>query len=261
MGSQEKTILKTKISKQSETRSAFSCLWGVSVKIKNRKMSQQGDVNSARKNDVRLGDVVLIPGHRLGIVRYIGPVHFGEEGETYFGVELKGHTEEDHGCNGTVDGNRYFQCKHEKSGVFVKKISRIITPEEILKKLAELNEKLLLCTCQSAEKPITTAAAATVATTATATVAAATTTTIITAPAAAVVTATEQNKNVTTIADQNKNESPQTANTDTPDVNLNNSHSIGKNVITKRLSINTNFNNNVNDSANEDSDSDDETDV
>ncbi|ETO26513.1 Noc1p protein [Reticulomyxa filosa] len=105
--------------------------------------------------DIRVGDVVIITGHRLGIVRYVGTVHFGEKNEQYLGVELKGHRDEQYGCDGTVDGKEYFKSKHEKSGVFVKSVSRVVPPEEILKKLAELNEQLLLCTCGSGYNQIT----------------------------------------------------------------------------------------------------------
>mmetsp|Transcript_70180 Transcript_70180/g.86119 ORF Transcript_70180/g.86119 Transcript_70180/m.86119 type:complete len:131 (-) Transcript_70180:49-441(-) len=93
---------------------------------------------------LRLGDVILIEGHRLCIVRYIGKVLF-DKNNIYIGVELKGHRDKIHGCNGTINGKSYFKTKHEYGGLFLKKIVRKIMPEELLMKVAELNEQLLLC--------------------------------------------------------------------------------------------------------------------
>eukprot|EP01084_Bolivina_argentea_P111747 199324_1 len=97
------------------------------------------------KRKLQIGDVVLVSQHRLAVVRYIGLVDF-EEG-VWIGVELKGHRDEKFGCDGSADGRRYFQTKHEKAGLFVRNVVRQITSEELLQKVAELNEKLLLCTC------------------------------------------------------------------------------------------------------------------
>eukprot|EP01083_Nonionella_stella_P032740 89594_1 len=102
-------------------------------------MAEQG------QEKCKVGDVVLVSGHRLAVVRFIGLVDFAE-GE-WIGVELKGHRDEKYGCNGSYDNRRYFKTKHEKAGLFVKNVVRIIAAEELLQKVAELNEKLLLCTC------------------------------------------------------------------------------------------------------------------
>ena len=117
-------------------------------------MAQQVENGSNRIQDssgyeIRVGDVVLVSGHRLAIIRFIGNVEFANG--VWFGVELKGHRDLDYGCDGTKNGKRYFVTKHNKAGLFVQKIIRVIPPEELLHKVAELNEKLLLCTCGANE--------------------------------------------------------------------------------------------------------------
>ena len=99
----------------------------------------------SNNNTVNVGDVCLVSGHRLAVVRFKGLVEFAE-GE-WIGVELKGHRDEQHGCDGSLNNRRYFKTKHEKAGLFVRNIVRHIPSEELLQKVAELNEKLLLCTC------------------------------------------------------------------------------------------------------------------
>merc|ERR1712154_447925 len=84
-------------------------------------------------------------GHRLAVVRFIGDVNFAQG--QWIGVEPKGHRDEKRGCDGSHNGRTYFTTKHAKSGLFVKNVVRIISSEELLQKVAELNEKLLLCTC------------------------------------------------------------------------------------------------------------------
>eukprot|EP01084_Bolivina_argentea_P197697 338736_1 len=102
---------------------------------------------AAQKQSIKysIGDVVLVSGHRLAVVRFVGNVDFTNG--VLVGVELKGHRDEKFGCDGTVDGRKYFKTKHDKAGLFVKNPVRKITAEELLQKVAELNEKLLLCTC------------------------------------------------------------------------------------------------------------------
>lgn len=96
---------------------------------------------------LNVGDVVLVSGHRLAVVRFIGYTDFAE-GE-WIGVELKGHRDEQYGCDGSSGNKRYFQTKHNKAGLFVQAVIRRISSEELLQKVAELNEKLLLCTCNA----------------------------------------------------------------------------------------------------------------
>eukprot|EP00485_Elphidium_margaritaceum_P020641 CAMPEP_0202712982 /NCGR_PEP_ID=MMETSP1385-20130828/47821_1 /ASSEMBLY_ACC=CAM_ASM_000861 /TAXON_ID=933848 /ORGANISM="Elphidium margaritaceum" /LENGTH=126 /DNA_ID=CAMNT_0049373187 /DNA_START=30 /DNA_END=410 /DNA_ORIENTATION=+ len=103
----------------------------------------------SESKQVRPGDVVLVSNHRLAVVRYIGPVNFAQG--NWIGVELKGHRDEKYGCDGSFGDKRYFQTKHEKAGLFVRNVIRSISAEELLQKVAELNEKLLLCTCGVAD--------------------------------------------------------------------------------------------------------------
>lgn len=98
-------------------------------------------------SQLNIGDVVLVSGHRLGIVRFIGEIELDSKLEEYAGIELKGHRDEKYGTNGFVNGQQYFRVKHQKSGIFVKSVARVIPSEELLLKVAELNEKLLVCTC------------------------------------------------------------------------------------------------------------------
>lgn len=109
-------------------------------------MAQQEE----KDRNLNVGDVVLVSGHRLAVVRFIGYVDFAE-GE-WIGVELKGHRDEKNGCDGSSPNRRYFKTKHEKAGLFVKAVVRRITSEELLQKVAELNEKLLLCTCNAGDQ-------------------------------------------------------------------------------------------------------------
>lgn len=104
---------------------------------------------SHRMSNVVIGDVVLVEGHKLAIVRYIGELD-NEVGK-WIGVELKGHRDEQNGTDGSRDGTSYFKTKHDKAGLFVRRVIRKIPPEELLQKVAELNEKLLLCTCGSGD--------------------------------------------------------------------------------------------------------------
>ena len=105
----------------------------------------ESEMSLNRNVNVNEGDVVLVAGHKLAIVRYKGQVDFASG--TWIGVELKGHRDEAQGHDGSVHGTSYFKTKHDKAGLFVQKVIRRIPPEELLQKVAELNEKLLLCTC------------------------------------------------------------------------------------------------------------------
>merc|ERR1719219_3358954 len=94
-------------------------------------------------DDCRIGDVVLVQSG-LGIVRFIGDVEFAVG--RHLGIELKGKRVS-HGSDGMVEGKRYFTCDMG-SAVFVKDVKRLIKPEELLEKVAELNDAYLLCTCK-----------------------------------------------------------------------------------------------------------------
>jgi len=70
----------------------------------------------AQKNteEVVLGDYVELSGHRMGMVKYIGPIS-GKKG-IFYGVELwKG----DGKHNGSYKGKQYFLCINAGMGVFV----------------------------------------------------------------------------------------------------------------------------------------------
>ena len=91
---------------------------------------------------LNVGDVVLVSGHRLAVVRFIGYTDFAQG--SWIGVELKGHRDEKYGCDGSHGNRTYFKTKHQKAGLFVRNVVRRISPEELLEKVAELNDKLLL---------------------------------------------------------------------------------------------------------------------
>lgn len=66
------------------------------------------------KEEVVLGDYVELSGHRMGMVKYIGPIN-GKKG-IFYGVELwKG----DGKHNGSYKGKQYFLCVNAGMGVFV----------------------------------------------------------------------------------------------------------------------------------------------
>ena len=75
-------------------------------------------MSQEKQEKMNVGDVVLVSGHRLAVVRYIGLVAFSKG--QWIGVELKGHRDEKYGCDGSYGDQRYFNTKHEKAGSFVK---------------------------------------------------------------------------------------------------------------------------------------------
>jgi len=91
---------------------------------------------------LRLGDV-LICKQGLGIIRYIGVLHEAANSkEEVIGVELKDSSKAlpkgKH--DGTFMGRRYFEAK-KSQGLFItlEDINKFLTPEDLLKTLAELN--------------------------------------------------------------------------------------------------------------------------
>ena len=97
---------------------------------------------SSSKRTAQIGDIVLLQ-QGIGVIRYRGEVDF-DEGEEYFGVELKG-PQITGGHNGTYNGKKYFVTRGgDGRGIFIRKpqILRIISSEEILEKLAEIYDIL-----------------------------------------------------------------------------------------------------------------------
>ncbi|KAK9461810.1 uncharacterized protein V1516DRAFT_673037 [Lipomyces oligophaga] len=67
--------------------------------------------------DIVVGDLVYVPGGARGVVLYIGSVH-GKLGD-FAGVDLLGEDASKGKNDGTVNGVRYFNPSHERSGIFV----------------------------------------------------------------------------------------------------------------------------------------------
>eukprot|EP01083_Nonionella_stella_P096203 270365_1 len=72
---------------------------------------------STQQRSIKVGDEVLLPAHREGIVRYVGNVHFGAG--TWFGIELLNGAIGLH--DGKVDNKRYFRTMGYRAnrGIFV----------------------------------------------------------------------------------------------------------------------------------------------
>jgi len=91
---------------------------------------------------LRLGDV-LICNQGLGIIRYIGVLlEAANPNEEVIGIELKDSSKaRPKGKNdGSFMGRRYFEAK-QSQGLFItlEDINKFLTPEDLLKTLAELN--------------------------------------------------------------------------------------------------------------------------
>jgi len=86
--------------------------------------------------DLFVDDIVLIS-RGVGVVRYVGRLHFKTRSDYWVGVELKGNPGKN---NGSVRGKRYFTCK-EGQGIFVTQVMKRISPEELLKQLAIQRQK------------------------------------------------------------------------------------------------------------------------
>jgi len=93
---------------------------------------------SKKKAAVNLGDVILLgKGSNIGVVKYIGPLK-GQD-DDYLGIQLH---EGSGDCNGSFRGISYFKCENNK-GTFItpKEVKKIITPEELLRKVMVINKK------------------------------------------------------------------------------------------------------------------------
>ncbi|ETO26395.1 restin-like protein [Reticulomyxa filosa] len=82
----------------------------------------------------RVGDAVLLENARVGIVRYVGPLH--TDSSVNFGIEVKGDALRG-GHDGTVDNRKYFQSE-AGHGMLTREIERVIPAEELLEKVAYL---------------------------------------------------------------------------------------------------------------------------
>jgi len=96
-------------------------------------------MNREYKYSVRPGDVVLLEGGGIGVVKYYGPVHFSHE--NMIGVEIHSYQNSTWKvvCDGSVDGRRYFDCK-PGMGVFVSGIKKIVNAASLLEKLIDVYE-------------------------------------------------------------------------------------------------------------------------
>ena len=92
-----------------------------------------------------MGQVVLVKGEKIiGVVSYIGRVHWDIESKKYVGLTLSDPVANGH--NGSERGNKYFQCE-DKHGLIIpyNHISRIIAPPELLQKVTTLNNAFKQC--------------------------------------------------------------------------------------------------------------------
>jgi len=85
------------------------------------------------------GSVILTTKNVIGVVEYVGEVSDGKQSIVAVGLRVmdkKGN------CDGTIKGNRYFQCE-DKEGVFVppKDIRKKIAPRKLLEQLSQLQRK------------------------------------------------------------------------------------------------------------------------
>eukprot|EP01084_Bolivina_argentea_P224105 379029_1 len=92
---------------------------------------------------LKLHDAVLL-GKAIGVVLYVGPVHWLEDKtKIYAGLELS--TKIPNGHDGTYDNHTYFICKPEQGIILpINTIIRIIKPIELLHKLTELKQTLIM---------------------------------------------------------------------------------------------------------------------
>jgi hypothetical protein len=91
----------------------------------------------------KVGDIVLVK-QGIGVVRFVGRVEeFDDDEESELediGIEIKGNAVIG-GSDGTWNNKKYFTCRPNR-GIFVKKIIRIVSSEELLHKVGELYDIL-----------------------------------------------------------------------------------------------------------------------
>jgi len=82
------------------------------------------------------GDVLLMQGGDIVILRHVGPVHFQPQEKEYLGCELSDPIGD---CNGTKNGHEYFRCP-DNCGMFFPKESmkKKIPAEFLLQKLHQI---------------------------------------------------------------------------------------------------------------------------
>lgn len=110
--------------------------------VPKQLITQVSPETASASEFLRLGDV-LVCKQGLGIIRYIGVLHEAKNpDEEVIGVELKDSSKAlPKGQNdGSFMGRRYFEAK-ESQGLFItlEDINKFLTPEDLLKTLAELN--------------------------------------------------------------------------------------------------------------------------
>jgi len=110
--------------------------------VPQQLITQVSPETASASEFLRLGDV-LICKQGLGIIRYIGVLHgAANPHEEVIGIELKESSKVlPKGQNdGSFMGKRYFEAK-QSQGLFItlEDINKFLTPEDLLKRLAELN--------------------------------------------------------------------------------------------------------------------------
>jgi len=105
-------------------------------KARNLEYKEEESDEEVFAEDLTVGDIVLI-NRGVGVVRYVGRLHFKSRSDYWVGVELKGNRGKN---SGAIKGKRYFTCK-EGQGIFVSEVMKRISPEELLEQLALQRQK------------------------------------------------------------------------------------------------------------------------
>ena len=106
--------------------------------LKGIKSTTNVNTNKAEETELSLNDRVLVmPGSRIGTIRYVGPFHldsnaeFWGTGRTWYGIEL----DSPNGKNdGIIEGHEYFTCP-QNHGIFAKR--------QALRPLVEFDKEFL----------------------------------------------------------------------------------------------------------------------
>lgn len=91
----------------------------------------------------------MVKGEKIiGVVSYLGNVHWDSDSKKYVGLTLSDPVENGH--NGSLKGKKYFEC-NDKHGLIIpsQHISRRIDPPELLQKVTTLNNAFKECYNQS----------------------------------------------------------------------------------------------------------------